>query len=751
MNQPLSVLIVEDSEDDAALVAHELKRADDQAQIERVETGAGLQAALLRQHWDIVISDYRMPQFNGLAALRMVREHSAELPFIIVSATIGEEVAVEAMRAGANDYVMKGKLARLLPAVRRELREAAARVTRDAERKAQQQRIERLNRVRAVMSGINALIVRVRDREELYREACRITVEHGQFLMAWLGTTDRDAVQVKSVAMHGVVPDLFAFVQAAMHDGAHGKSGIVARAVRERHAVISNDIAHDPDVLLKKECLQQGIYSLAVLPLRIAGEVVGVLVLYAGELGFFDEEEMRLLQDLASDIAFALDHIAKQEKLDYLAYYDSITGLANRTLFGERLAQFLSAASHDQKRLAVFVVDLDRFRTINDTLGRQVGDALLKQMGQRLALCSADPGHVAHISADRFAVVLPDVKHEGEIAHILQHWLRHCFGEPFNLTGSEFRIGAKVGIAMFPDDGASVDLLLRNAEAAVTRAKASGEQYIFYTEQMTVRIAEKLALENKLRQALEREEFVLYYQPKVDLVHRRIAGVEALIRWKSPELGLVPPAQFIPLLEETGMILGVGAWVLKRAVLDHRHWLALGVSAPRIAVNVSVSQLRRRDFVAVVKNAIGDGTTRPGIDLEITESLIMEDIQGSIEKLTALRDLGLIVTIDDFGTGYSSLGYLAKLPVQALKIDLSFIAAMMQDADTMTLVATIISMAHSLRLRVIAEGVETEQQAEALRKLGCDEMQGYLSGKPMPREEMTAFLLEAFEKNPALV
>jgi EAL domain-containing protein (putative c-di-GMP-specific phosphodiesterase class I) len=260
---------------------------------------------------------------------------------------------------------------------------------------------------------------------------------------------------------------------------------------------------------------------------------------------------------------------------------------------------------------------------------------------------------------------------------------------------------------------------------------------------MSERVSEKLALENKLRQAIEKEEFVLHYQPKVDLETRTVTGVEALLRWQNPELGLVPPLKFIHLLEETGLILHVGSWAVRRAALDHKAWTRQGLNAPRVAVNVSAIQLRQRNFVRLVEDAIVDGMAPTGIDLEITESLLMDDIQASIEKLQAVRALGISLAIDDFGTGYSSLAYLAKLPVQALKIDRSFIVAMHNDANAMTLVSTIISLAHSLRLKVVAEGVETEEQAKILRLLRCDEMQGYLFSKPIPVDHLVALLAKS--------
>jgi EAL domain-containing protein (putative c-di-GMP-specific phosphodiesterase class I) len=293
---------------------------------------------------------------------------------------------------------------------------------------------------------------------------------------------------------------------------------------------------------------------------------------------------------------------------------------------------------------------------------------------------------------------------------------------------------------MFPNDGAEADVLFNNAEAALKNAKARGEKYLFYAQQMTERVAGKLSLENKLRLALDDEQFVLHYQPKVELEGRGIVGLEALIRWQSPELGLVPPMKFLPLLEETGLILPVGAWALKRATLDHRNWVEQGLKPPRVAVNVSTIQLRQRDFVGILEQAIMEGVAPTGLDLEITESLIMEDVQHTIEKLLEVRKLGIGIAIDDFGTGYSSLSYLARLPVSTLKIDRSFIITMLENPDATTLIQTIISMAHSLRLKVVAEGVETEEQATMLKLLRCDQMQGYLFSKPLPLEEVTALL-----------
>ena len=871
MAEQLRILLAEDSETDAELVQRELKRGGLDFRIRRVQTEPDFRRELgeLRPH--VVISDFSMPQFSGRGALAITRESGADTPFIFISGTIGEDVAVDMMRAGADDYVMKNNLTRLLPALQRELREADRRrahalteeerkkaeqslaeseslksailessldglITidhlgnivefnpaaaamfdipreealgkamaemfipprlRDAhhhgfarylvtgegpilgkrlelegmrgdgaefpieltitaikarsgtlftafirditERKESEAKIRRLNRVHVVLSGINALIVRVRNRDELFQGACRIAVDAGQLAMAWIGLVDRETRRVKPVAWGGGAEKFLASAPLSLSANRAEGRGMSGSAISEKRAVIANDVQNDSRTQMKEQCKERGINSLAFLPLIVGDEGIGVLALYADETGFFDDEEMKLLVELAGDISFALDHLEKEERIEYLAYYDSLTGLANRSLFHERLVQYVSAAHGDKSRLAVAVVDVDRFKTINDTLGRQAGDELLRQIAQRIE-GHAGPIRMARISADHFAIVRSDIGSESEVARIIEQWLAECFGPPYTVSGTELRVSAKAGIALFPSDGADAEALFQNAEAALKKAKATGERYLFHTQQMTERIGEKLALENKLRQALEKEEFVLHYQPKLDTATRRIESVEALIRWQSPEMGLVPPMDFIPLLEETGLILEVGVWALRRAVLDHRRWKDLGLSAPRIAVNVSAVQLRQRDFVATVEGAIKLGPVPHGIDIEITESLVMEDLEANMKKLEAVRVLGVSIAIDDFGTGYSSLGYLAKLPVHSLKIDRSFIITMLKDPAIMTLVSTIISMAHSLRLQVVAEGVDAEEQAKALDRLGCDQWQGFLFSKPLPFDDMTALL-----------
>ena len=853
---PLRALIVEDSEDDAQQMLRALKRGGFVVSHERIESAEATRAALERQSWDVVLCDYSVPGLDGFATLALLRARDPDLPFILVSGTVGEETAAALMKAGASDYVMKENLARLAPALQRELRDAAARKARrraeqesqrfrlamdmsvdsiymtDAEtmrfiyvndaacrrlgygreqllekgplevlatsaaqirrdyaeviaageqgtrserrfirsdgsegwteihrralrddsgwliattgrditeRRMAENRIRQLNRVHAMLSGINAAIVRVRDRAELFDEACRLAVTEGGFLLARVIVLDQGG---KATIAATTETDTCAIdaVLDQFNRAPDTANSLLAQVLKSGATVVSNDLASDPREGHRAALTAGGSYALAILPLSVGGRTVGALMLRAGDADTFDEKEMKLLAELAGDIAFALDHLDKAERLNYLALHDALTGLPNRTLFLERVSQQLGMAGRESRKLALVVIDIERFRIVNESLGRQAGDEALRQIAARCLRVSANPALLARIGADQFAVLMPDIKVDDDVARRAMLRNEQIFGTPCVVGGTELKLSARFGIAIFPNDGADAEELIRNAEAALKNAKTAGERYLYYARQMNERVAEHFVLENQLRRALENDEFVLHYQPKVSLDDGRIAGVEALIRWLSPELGLVPPMQFIPLMEETGMILEAGAWALRQAVRDHDAWKQLGLAAPRIAVNVSPIQLRQHGFVRDVEQALAQSAAPHGIDLELTESLVMEDIEGNIEKLKAIRRLGINIAIDDFGTGYSSLAYLARLPVNTLKIDRAFVITMLNDANAMTLVSTMITLAHSLRLNVVAEGVDEEGQAKVLRLLRCDQMQGYLYSKPLPFEQMTALL-----------
>jgi diguanylate cyclase (GGDEF)-like protein len=502
--------------------------------------------------------------------------------------------------------------------------------------------------------------------------------------------------------------------------------------VRGARPVICDDLESEPSLGEGRgEMLAHGYRSLAAFPIIVDGLPLAVLALYAGEPGFFDEEEVGLLNELAADISFALENIGKEEKLNYLAYYDPLTGLANRDLYRERLEQSLRAARSERRALAVVMFDIERFRYINDTLGRKNADSVLKQLALRLAEAVPERNDLARIHADSFAASFRDVR-EAELGRLLRDRVFPALSRPFAVDGEQLRISVRAGISLYPSDGVDPELLMRNAEAALQAAKNRNEHYSFYAPDMNSRVAVNLVLENKLRTALEKHEFVLHYQPKVDLDSGRVVGLEALIRWNDRDEGLVHPLTFIPLLEETGLILEVGAWVLEQAASDYRTLSATMDDCPRIAVNVSPLQLRQKDFAADVAAAVRTDGHALGLDIEITESVVMDHIESNIVKLQAIRDMGVGIAIDDFGTGYSSLAYISRLPVNTLKIDRSFVNTIARNAEDQSIVSTIISLAHALRLKVVAEGVETQEQRSLLRSLGCDEMQGFLLAPPVP-------------------
>jgi len=608
-------------------------------------------------------------------------------------------------------------------------------VARDeTERKQAEGKLRRLNRLYAMVSATNTLVMRVRERDELFRNACGIAVQHGQFERAWIGVVDESGMIVPK-AWAGLDEKAVAALKTLFSASGEVISGrtLAGRAIREKSPVVSRDVSKDTELVYGKSYADAGIRSLAFFPLIVSDKVIGVFVLYTKQPEFFDPDGLLLLTELAGNVAFAIDHLEKQERLDYLAYYDPLTGLANRRLFLDRLAQHMRSASANGHIIALFLFDLERFKKINDTLGRTAGDDLLKLVAKWLAENLGGYDVLARVDADHFAVVLPQATHESDVTRLLEKAIAEFLNHPFCLNEVDYRIAAKVGVALFPDDGADADTLFRHAEAAVKKAKTAGDRYLFYAQKMTETMAGSLGFETRLRQALERGEFVLHYQPKVNIASGELTGAEALIRWNDPQSGLVPPARFIPVLEEIGLIQDVGRWALEKAIEDYQRWRRSGLSAVRIAVNVSPLQLRSRSFVTEVERALSVApNSADGLELELTESLIMENVTHSIRSLSTIRALGITIAIDDFGTGFSSLSYLSKLPLDTLKIDRSFVTDMVAGVDGKTLVAVIVNLAHALKLKVVAEGVETEEQLHELRLLCCDDMQGFLFGKPVP-------------------
>jgi diguanylate cyclase (GGDEF)-like protein len=728
LNAAIRLLLIEDNPLDAELEVRELKRAGLRVEHRRVESEPDCRHEIGRFRPQVIVSDFAMPNYDGMSALALARELCPDVPFIFVSGTLGEDYAIRALKNGATDYVLKTNLVRLPPAIERALADAE-----------QRRRLDRLSRMRQFSSQINWALVRIRDRDELLEAISRIAVDIGGLRAARAGMLSPATGDVNWLPWYGTWTGDEPPTLRSSARGDESGSGLAGRALREAVPVVANDVAADGHVRQPERLLAAGVQAMAGVPLIVEGKPAGVLSLAASEAGFFDPDQVNVLNELGANVSFALELMAKQDQLAYLAHYDPLTGLPNRALFRDRLDDTISVARRSQSSVAVLLFDIERFKSINDAMGQHVGDALLRAVGDRLHKAAGDIHRVARITGDLFAVMFPGVGGAAEVARRTE--ASALFRDPFGIEGRELRVAAKAGIAIHPDDGADADTVFRNAEAALKQAKEMGERYLFYAPQINSRVTEELELENRLRKAVENGELFLHFQPKYDLASRRMVGVEGLMRWQGPEGKLVSPADFIPVLEDTGLIVEAGRQVLVTAKETYQRWRAQFRDAPRIAINVSAVQLRRKSFVDEVRAALGqivaDGG---GIDLEITESLLMTDVDATIFKLRELRDMGLNIALDDFGTGYSSLAYLSRLPVDTLKIDRAFVHGMTKQDRDRSIVSAILSLARALRLKVIAEGVETEADATILRDLGCHQAQGFFFSRPVPLEKLEELL-----------
>lgn len=803
----IRALIVEDSEDDALLLVEYLQRANFCLEWQRLDTEAELLKAL-EQKWDIVFSDYSMPYFSGARALDVVKRHDPDIPFIFVSGTIGEDTAVIGMRAGAQDYVMKGNLARLVPAIYRELSDARVRRERRIAEQAvrrlslvveqaadsvfitdPQGKIQYVNPAFERLTGFTAeeaigtspsliksghhdetffrnlwdtilaggvfqetLVNRRKDGALFYEEKTIAplfdsAMQISSFVSTGRDVTDRIRSEEKRAQLLDILEATTDFV-AIMDD--EGRLRYLNRAGRAMLGLPGDeDISTRHIADCHPEWATQRILIEAFPTARREGAWHGESVVKGADGREIAVSQVVLAHGGSNGAAGFFSTIARdiserkhfERELKRQATHDALTELPNRLLLEEHLATELARSRRGRFLTAVLFLDIDNFKRINDSLGHAAGDALLRNVAQRLRKCVRPNDVVARYGGDEFTILISELTSPDSILTIL-HKVREAFETAVLITGQDVYAAFSMGVSVYPHDGNDPETLLKNADAAMYRAKANGRnQYQFYAPEMNARGEELLALETDLRRALDRKEFVLYYQPQLDLRSGGIAGAEALLRWQHPEHGLVSPDDFIPLLEETGLIVPVGEWVLRNACEQYRKFHKANLGPMRISVNVSARQFREQALLDKVRQALRDEGVPPHhLELEITESTAMQDVQATSEILTALDALGVRLAIDDFGTGYSSLAYLKRFPLDVLKIDRTFIPDSLEDDNVSAIAEASISLGHKLGLEVVAEGVETNEQIGFLRSHECDIIQGYCFSRPISVDKTAAFI-----------
>jgi EAL domain-containing protein (putative c-di-GMP-specific phosphodiesterase class I)/GGDEF domain-containing protein len=579
-----------------------------------------------------------------------------------------------------------------------------------------------------VLGAEGKAVLRARDPEDLLERACRLAVEQGHFRAAVIGMRDADgrlgpSCHFGDAAITSVIVGL-----GSLPLDAPGPSELPGqRALREGRKVVVPDLSTAPlPAGVRSAMLRAGARAQIALPIGV-GEPWGVLALYAAQAQEFDDDEIALLEQLTAEIDYARDFIAKSERLEFLAHHNPVTGLPNRAAFQDFLA-----ASLDKGPMLVGVLDFVRFHYVIDSRGRAFAEKLLATVGQRLEARLGERALFAHPAGTTYLFAVPAEKGMDAAFAAIEALLAECSRTPFDIDGEQIHIGLRGGVSLAPEHGRDLDTIERHAVTALTEATKRDLPLVAYSQELHNKAERRILLDRELRTAIDEKQFELFLQPKFDARDRRLTGAEALLRWRHPERGLISPAEFIPILEETGLITQAGHWVMATALAILGRWRDSGRDLLRVAINVSARELRQEGFLDRCAALMRQQHEDHGLDIEVTESLLMDDIHHNIRVLDALRDLGCQIAIDDFGTGYSSLNYLARLPADVLKVDQSFTAQIATSPEMLALVTNIIGLAHSLKLKVVAEGVEGEEQEKLLRLLRCDELQGYLLGRPMP-------------------
>jgi PAS domain S-box/diguanylate cyclase (GGDEF) domain len=685
------ILILEDIPDDAELAMRELRRAEISFQSKRVETKEGFLEALREFEPDVILSDFNLPQFNALEALGLLKELKNETPFILYTGSLTEEVAVECMKDGAADYILKSSLKRLPSAVLNALEKSEA---RKAEKKAMDALRESENKLRTLIESMTEGLLQVDTNDRIqfvnkcFCEMVDYTEEEliGTDWSRLLFDEERDLIKQISDSRGKGLNDTY-------------------------------------EIRLQKKSGEILWMIVGGAPIKNAeGATIGWI-------GTF------------TDIT---DRKRAEEQLLYDAFHDGLTGLANRALFMDHLQMTIARGrSRHSNHYAVLFLDLDRFKIINDSLGHAKGDELLKFIARRLESCIRTGDLVARLGGDEFVILLTELVEANEVILVAERILEEL-KTPFNLGGREIYITTSIGITLSESGHTRAEDMLRDADIAMYRAKAKGRaQYEVFNQEMHEDASKQLQIETEMRRALEKGEFCLYYQPIVQLESNRLVGVEALVRWNHPTRGTVSPMEFIPAAEENGLILPLGSWILSESCRQLREWQKRNPLASRltVSINLSFKQFSQLDLVREVSSIIEKTGVDPRcLKFEVTESHIMENSEIAVAIMNRLREIGAEISLDDFGTGYSSLSYLHRLPIDYLKIDRSFVTRMIESRENAEIVRTIIKLGQNLKMKVIAEGIETPEQLEQLQSLNCEFGQGYLFSKPLESEAAAAFI-----------
>jgi diguanylate cyclase (GGDEF)-like protein len=608
---------------------------------------------------------------------------------------------------------------------------------------------ERVTRMLTALSATNEAIMRAKSRSELFELVCEAAVYGGKFTSTTIGFARTGNEYLDMVASAGPTAAKSKNFRLSVKEDCPEGRGVTGIAFRTGKLCVSNDYMADPRGARFHETVRSdGVRAVAAFPLFNRAQTVGILLFCAAEKDAFTPAAVDLLQRIADNISFALDNFDRadekleaEERIEYLASHDSLTGLPNREMFNQLLHSAMVAAQRRSLQFAMLFIDLDRFKVINDSLGHEAGDALLVETAKRLRKVLRSGEIVARLGGDEFVVILEYSTSRAEIEEIAATLL-WVVGQPVQLSGHECHASASIGIAMFPDHGSDVHTLTKNADLAMYLAKEDGKNnFRFFTNEAKMPSIERLTLENSLRHAVERSELSLHYQPKIDLASRQITGVEALLRWSHPEYGMLPPGQFIPLAEETGLIVPMGRWALQAACAQNMAWQRRGLRPVSVAVNLSPRQFADDNLLHDIDEALlASGMSPELLQLEVTESMMMRNVPRAIKTLDQIRSRGIRLAIDDFGTGYSSMSLMKQFPIDTLKIDRSFVRDLPDDAEDKAIAQAIISMGKALEMTIVAEGVETPAQEAFLRAHDCDEIQGFLFSRPLPPDQLADLL-----------